>query len=132
MSTFLSAGDYDHAGEILEWIAQEQEELTEDKFDRIVVQRRWAGQARDHTRFSRYLFTVLSNHTDETPHQFVRNGRHKDGVNASGRTHMEHAPVTSATAQGFMKESLEILQAKTTPERTGAEVRRTQRQEVRQ
>ena len=68
MSNLLSAGDYEHAGDILEWIAQEQEDVAEDKFDRIAVQRGWAGQARDHTRFSRYLFTVLSNRTDGTPH----------------------------------------------------------------
>ena len=47
MSNFLSAGDHEHAGDILEWIAQ-----AEDKFDRITVRRGWAGQARDHTRFS--------------------------------------------------------------------------------
>ena len=35
MSNFLSAGDNEHAGDILEWIAQEQEDVAEDKFDRI-------------------------------------------------------------------------------------------------
>ena len=67
------------------------------------------GRTREapHTRFARYLFTVLSNRTDGT-HRLVRNGRHKDGVNA-WRRHVEYAPVTSATAQGFMKKSLEIL-----------------------
>ena len=100
--------------DLLEWIAQEQEDAAEDKFDRIAVQRGWTGQARDHTRFSRYQFAVLSNRTDGTPHRLVRNGRHSDGVNAWRRQHMEHAPVTSATAQGFMKKSLEILRAKTT------------------
>ena len=67
-----------------------------------------AGQSRDPTRFPRYLFTVLSNRTDGTPHQLMRNGRSKDEVNAWRRPHMEHTPVTSATAQGFMKKSLEI------------------------
>ena len=67
MSNFMSAGDYEHAGDILEWIGQEQEDVAEDKFDRIAVQRRWAGHARDHTRFSKYLCTVLSNRTDGTP-----------------------------------------------------------------
>ena len=42
MSNFLSAGDYEHAGNILEWIAKEQEEVSEDKFDRIEGQRKWA------------------------------------------------------------------------------------------
>ena len=58
-----------------------EEDAAEDKFDRIAVQRRWVGQARDHTRFARYLFTLLSNRTDGTPHRLVRNGRHTDGVN---------------------------------------------------
>ena len=53
-------GDCEHAGDILEWIAQAQEDVAEDEFDRIAAQRGWAGQARDHTRFSRYLFTVLA------------------------------------------------------------------------
>ena len=113
MSNFLSAGDYEHAGDILEWITQEQEDVDKDKFDQLALQRGWAGQARVHTRFARYLFAVLSNRTDGTPHRLVRNGRHKDGVNAWRRLHMECAPVTSATAQGFMKKSLEMPRAKT-------------------
>ena len=112
MSNFVSAGDYKHAGDVLEWIAQEQEDVAEDKFDRIAGQRRWAVDKHEIIR-SRYLFAVLSNRTDGTPHRFVGNGRHKDGVNAWRRLHMEYAPVTSATAQGFMKKSLEILRAKT-------------------
>ena len=108
ISNFLSAGDYEHAGDILEWIAQEQDE---DTIDTLAVQRGWAGQARDHTRFPRYLFTVLSNRTDGTPHRLVRHGRHKDGVDAWRRLHMEYAPVTSATAQVFMRKSLEIPRA---------------------
>ena len=48
------------------------------------------------------------------PYRLVRNGRHKGGVNAWRRPHMEYAPVTSARAQGFMKTSLEIPRAKTT------------------
>ena len=114
------------------------ETTNEDKFDRVAVQRGWVGHGRDHTRFSRYH--LLSNRTDGTPHRLVRNGRHKDGVNAWRRLHMEYAPVTSATAQGFMKKSLEIAQSEDNirreqrdPDagRTGAEVRRAQRQEVR-
>ena len=106
MSNFLSAGDHDHAGEILEWTAQEQEEVTEDKFDRIAVQRGWAGQARDHE-----VFKVLI-HCAEQSHRWdaasLREKRKAQRGNASGRLHMEYAPVTSAIAQGFMKESLEI------------------------
>ena len=44
-SNFLSAGDFEHAGDILEWIAQEPEEVAEGKFVRIAVQWGWAGQA---------------------------------------------------------------------------------------
>ena len=73
MSNFLSVGDHEHAGDILKLTTQEQEE--------------------------RYLFTVLSNRKEGTPHGLVRNGRHKDGVNAWRRLHMEYTPVTSATAQ---------------------------------
>ena len=90
MSNLLSAGDYEHTGDIWEWFAQEQEDAAEDKFDRIAMQRSWAGQAQDHTRFPRYLFTVLSNLTDGTPHQLMRNGRSKDEVNAWRRPHMEY------------------------------------------
>ena len=79
---FLSIGDYEHAGDILEWITQQQDDLPEDRFDAITLQRGWVRQARDLTRFARYLFTVLGNRTDETPHRLLRNGRHKDGVNA--------------------------------------------------
>ena len=50
----------------------------------------------------------------------VRNGRHKDGVNAWRRLHMQYAPVTSATAQGFMKKSLEIPGAQTTSDVSSA------------
>ena len=78
MSNFLSAGDHEHAGDILERTTQEQEDVAEDKFDRIAVQRGWVGQAREHTRFAKYLCTVLRNRTDGTPHRLVRNGRHKD------------------------------------------------------
>ena len=78
MSNFLSAGDHEHAGDILERTTLEQEDVAEDKFDRIVVQRGWVGQAREHTRFAKYLRTVLRNRTDGTPHRLVRNGRHKD------------------------------------------------------
>ena len=75
MSNLLSAGDCEHAGDIMEWIMQEQEVVAEDKFDMLALQRGWGGPARDHARFARYLFTVLSNRTDGTPHRLVRNGR---------------------------------------------------------
>ena len=51
---------------------------------------------------------------DGTPRRLVRNARHKDGMNAWRRLHMDYAPVTSATAQGFMKKSLVIPSAKMT------------------
>ena len=54
MSNFLSAGDHEHAGDILEWIAQEQADVDENTFDILASQRGWAGQARDHTGFSKY------------------------------------------------------------------------------
>ena len=79
-----------------------------------------SDKARDHTRFARYWFTVLSNRTGGTPHRMVRNGRHKDGVNAGRRLHMEYAPLTSATGQRFMKKLLEIPQAKTTSDVSSA------------
>ena len=75
MSNFLSAGDYEHAGDIMAWITQEHD-VDEDKFDRVAAQRGWVGQARDHARFARYLFTVVSNRSDGTPHRLERNGRH--------------------------------------------------------
>ena len=103
MSKFLSAGDHEHAGDILEWIAQEHEDVAADKFYMLAWQGGWAGQARDRRRFARYLFIVLRNRADGTPHRLVRHGRHRDG--AWRRLHMEYAPVTSATAQGFMKKS---------------------------
>ena len=120
ISNFLSPGDYEHAGDILEWITQQEDDVPEDRFDVIALQRGWVGQARDHTRFARYLFTVLSSRTDRTPHRLVRNGRHKDGVNAWRRLQMVYAPVTSATAQGFMKKSLKIPRAKTSSDVSSA------------
>ena len=33
MSNFLSAGDNEHAGDILEWITQEQDDVDEDRLD---------------------------------------------------------------------------------------------------
>ena len=48
MSNFLSAGDYEHAGDIPRWITQEQEDVTEDEFDVLASQRGWVEQARDH------------------------------------------------------------------------------------
>ena len=80
---------------ILEWISQEPE----DEFDLLATRRGWDGQGRDHARFARYLFTVLSNRTNGTPHRRVRNGPHKDGVNAWRRLLIEYAAATSATAQ---------------------------------
>ena len=67
MSNFLSAGDYEHAGEILELITQQEDDVPDDRFDGIALQRGWAGRATDHTRFARYLFAVLIN--DGTPHR---------------------------------------------------------------
>ena len=104
MLNFLSAGDHEHAGDILERTTQEQEDVAEDQFDMIAVQRGWVGQAREHTRFAKYLCIVLRNRTDGTPHRLVRNERHKDTVNAWKRLHMEYVPVTSATAQGCHEE----------------------------
>ena len=71
MSSFLSVRDHQHAGETLEWISQEQEDVAEDKFNRVALQRGWVGQARDQTRSARYFFAVLSNRTDGTPHRVV-------------------------------------------------------------
>ena len=114
MSNFLSAGDMSMRETFWRGPRRNREDVAEDKFDRIAVQRGWVGQAREHTRFAKYLCTVLRNRTDGTPHRLVRNGRHKDRVNAWKRLHMEYAPVTSATAQGFMKKSQETPRAKTT------------------
>ena len=69
MSNFLSAGDYEHAGDILEWITQQEDYVPGDRFDGIALQRGWAGRGTDHTRFARYLFAVLINCTDGTPHR---------------------------------------------------------------
>ena len=66
------------------------------------------------------VFTVLSNRKDGTPHRFVRHGRHKDGVKAWRRLHMEYAPATSATAHEFMKKSQEIPPAKNTSDVSSA------------
>ena len=64
----------------------------------------WTGTEEPEV-FGRYLFAVFGNRKDLTPHRPARIGRHKDGANT--HTHMEHT-VTGATAQGFMKQSLEI------------------------
>ena len=53
-SNLFSVGDYEHAGNMWDWVAQEQEDVAEDKFDKIAMQWRWTGQSRDHTRFPRY------------------------------------------------------------------------------
>ena len=138
-SNFLSAGDYQHAEDILEWIAQEPEDVAEDKFDRIAVQRGWAGQARDHTRLSRYLFTVLSNRTDGTPHPSVRNGRQSRSERMETAA---HGGRTSDQCDGARiheevhrnsKDEDDIRREQRDPDagRTGAEVRRVQRQEIR-
>ena len=81
----------------------------EDKLDRLAVRREWIDWTSTRSRrgLATYLFAVLSDRTDGMSHRLVRNGRHKDGLNAWGKLHMENAPVTSATAQGFMKKSLE-------------------------
>ena len=71
-------------------------------------------------RFLRYLFHCVEQSHRWDAASIVRNGRHKDGVHAWRRLHMEHAPVTSATAQGFMKKSLEIPRAKTTQDVSSA------------
>ena len=55
----------------MDWIAQQQDDVPEDEFDAIAMQRGWAGHARDHTRFARYFFTVLSNRADGTPQRLV-------------------------------------------------------------
>ena len=34
---FLSAGDHEYAGDIVEWIVQEQKDVTEDKFDTVAA-----------------------------------------------------------------------------------------------
>ena len=39
MTIFLSAGDCEHAGEILEWITQEEEDAAENTFDLLELQR---------------------------------------------------------------------------------------------
>ena len=41
MSNFLSAGDYEHNGNILKWITQQENDVPEDKFDGITLQRGW-------------------------------------------------------------------------------------------
>ena len=106
VSNCLSAGDYEHAGDILERIAQEREDVADDKFDRIAAQRRLAGQAYE-------VFKVLL-HSVEQSHRWdaASTGGKREAQRRSERTekglHMEYAPVTSATARGFMKKSLEI------------------------
>ena len=139
-SNFLSARDYEHAEDILKWIAQEPEDVAEDKFDRIAVQRGWAGQARDHARFAKYLFTVLqpyrwdvasfgekrtaprrSERLEKAAHGTCA-GDQRDGT----RIH-EEVPGHSSS-----KNSLRCEQRDADVRRTGAEVRRSRRQEVRQ
>ena len=45
MSNFLSDGDYEHAGDILEWIMEDKKDVDEDKFDLLAFAAgmRWTG-----------------------------------------------------------------------------------------
>ena len=71
MTHFLSAGDCEHSGEILEWITQEQEDAAENTFDMLALQRvGWTS-----TRWNEVLVhCVVSNRTVRTPHRLARNG----------------------------------------------------------
>ena len=44
MSNFLSARDYEHEGDILERITQQQADVPEDRFDAIALQRGWSDK----------------------------------------------------------------------------------------
>ena len=49
--------------DILEWIAQEQEDVAEEKFDTIAGQRGWAGQCtRSHEVFKILIHGVEESH----------------------------------------------------------------------
>ena len=47
MSNFWSDGDCEHAGHILEWITQQQDDVPEGRFDVIAMQRRWGSDKQE-------------------------------------------------------------------------------------
>ena len=55
VANFLSAGDYEHAADILELVAQANEDVDEDMLEDVAQDRGWDGQPRDQLRCPRYL-----------------------------------------------------------------------------
>ena len=121
--------------------AHEQEDAAQDKFDRIAGQRGWAGHARDHTRFSKILVhcSEQSHRSDaasisekwktqrrsermETAAHSVRTGDQCDGA----RIH-EEVPGDSQSEDNVRRE-----QRDPDAGRSGTEVRRALRQEIRE
>ena len=124
----MRAGDYEHAGDILEWIPQQLDDVLEDKFESIAMQRGWAGQARDRMRFARYLFTVLSNWADASIGEKRATQRRTERLETTARTRI-HEEITGdpSSEKRIRRESRD-----TDAGGTGEKVRRALRQKIRQ
>ena len=128
MSNFLSAGNNGHAGDILEWITQDQDDVDEDRFDTVAMRRGCVGQARDHTRFARYLFTALSNRTGGTIGEKRTTRRRSERLKKTA--HCNHCDSTKINASHpsnphpsdpqHLAPSLEFFRAKTRSDASSA------------
>ena len=110
--TFPSAGDYEHAGDIVEWITQQQDDVPEDRFDADCTA---AGMGRTSKRPHEVCWVLVHGTEQSYRWNTTSIGEKRTTPRWSERLgSVEYAPVTSATAQGFMKKSLDIPRAKTT------------------
>ena len=101
MSNFLSAGDYEYAGNILECITQHEDDVR----DRNAARMGWAS-SRPHD---------VCEELDHCTEQSFRRD-----ITSSGERRSAQRRGTSASAQGFMKKSLEIPRAKNTSDVSSA------------
>ena len=78
----------------------------DNTFDRVARDRGWCADQRDHARFTRFVFVILSNRRN------ITSTRQDWAKQRCWELVASVAPVTSATAHRYMKNSWEIPRAK--------------------
>ena len=104
----------------MEWITQQQDDVPEDRFDADCTA---AVMGRTSKRPHEVCWVLVHGTEQSYRWNTTSIGEKRTTPRWSerlGRLRVEYAPVTSATAQGFMKKSLDIPRAKTTSDVSSA------------
>ena len=117
MEAYLVDQTYRAALSIMKWAPDQKGTITESDYIKTATERDWTGSTgRDHIRFARYLYNLLTIKTTDSAFTIVRNGERGNGIDAWRRLMEEYDPKLISGAAQYLKIALGIPRAKSLAE----------------